>query len=84
MATKSRSKVVVAASKKVEVPLTCLVKRVLAKHQCLPTHFISKVLQDTTRKNYSQDAVSSALRKLYKRGEISRLTRGVYCVKGLV
>lgn len=75
---------VVTTSKKVEVPLTCLVKRVLAKHQCLPTYFISKVLRDTTRKKYSQDAVSSALRKLYKRGEISRLTRGVYCVKGLV
>lgn len=82
MAT-TKSRKVVTTTKKIEVPLTCLVKKVLKKHQCLPTYFIGKVLQETTRKKFSQEAVSSALRKLYKRGEISRLTRGVYCVKGL-
>lgn len=58
--------------------------KLINKYQCLPTTVVRDYAQRLTHKKYTQEVVSDALRKLYSKGVISRLTRGVYCTKGLV
>lgn len=84
MATKTKKKTTVRRKTTNSRPVAQVCLRLISKHQALPTTVVRDYAQRATRKRYTQEAISDALRKLYQRGKISRLTRGVYCAKGLI
>jgi len=86
MATKTSSKKQIGTKKSTSKPISVshVVSQLISKYQCLPTSVVRDYAQRSTNKRFSQEVITDVLRKLYSNGHIDRLTRGVYCVKGLL
>lgn len=62
-----------------KIVLINAVESLINKYQALPSIIVRDLVQRATKKQFSQSAVSSALRKAHAAGRIGRLTNGVYC-----